>query len=269
MSRFIGRRLQVFCFAATCLTAMPSYANPINLITNGTFTSTTMSGDGQIPTNGLTGWVNNDYNGSTSVGYNFLYLPGTADTTAGLQLWGSNNGGLNVLTNSPAGGNMVGMDGAYQQGTLSQTLTGLTIGTEYYVSFYFAGAQQHGFTGITTEQFAVALSASSTALAPTSTCATTGVQCTINLTNQSLGFTGWNFQGFTFTATSATDTLSFLALGTPNGEPPFSLLSGVSLQIPEPGSVFSLLAGLGSLILLRRRKQTRGLALVPAENAAG
>jgi len=26
---------------------------------------------------------------------------------------------------------------------------------------------------------------------------------------------------------------------------------------------------LGSLILLRRRKQTRGLALVPAENAAG
>ena len=132
---------------------------------------------------------------------------------------------------APDGGNFVGMDGAYQQGVLSQTITGLTAGTFYYLSFDFAGAQQYGFTSATTEQFAVDFTAGSTAPAPTYTCNTTGVQCTTVLHDKPEGFTGWNQAGFTFLATSSTETLSFLAIGTPAGQPPFSLLDGVELQV--------------------------------------
>ncbi len=227
-------------------------AGATNLLTNGSFESYTMA-PGRISANGLTGWVNNNYNANT-LGYNFLYLPNTADTTAPLPLWGINNGGLNTITNSPDGGNFVGMDGAYEQGALSQTLTGLTAGTEYYVSFWFAGAQQHGFNGVTTEQFAVALLGNNAVLAPNANCSTSGVQCTGILTDQSHGFTGWTFAGFTFTATAATDTLSFLALGTPNGEPPFSLIDGAVMDVPEPASVV-MMVGLGAILAARVRRR--------------
>lgn len=234
--------------------AAPADGGPINLITNGDFTAYTQT-PGKVTATGLTGWTNNTYSGSANVGYNFLYLSGAVDKTASLQMWGTNNGGLNTITDSPVGGNILGMDGAYQQSAMSQTLSGLTIGTQYYVSFYFAGAQQLNFSGTTTEQFAVSLQSGNTALAPTANCTTSGVQCTGILTNASHGFTGWNFAGFTFTATAATDTLSFLAIGTPNGQPPFSMLSGVSLQIPEPASIAGLLAGIGALALVRRSRK--------------
>ncbi len=240
------------CAAIASLAPLSAVAGPSNLLTNGSFETYTMP-PGRITSTGLTGWVNNTYNANT-LGYNFLYLPNTADTTAPLPLWGIHNGGLNAITSSPDGGNFVGMDGAYEQGALSQTLTGLTAGTEYYVSFWFAGAQQYGFSGITTEQFAVALLGGNAVLAPNATCATAGAQCTTKLTDQSHGFTGWNFAGFTFTATAATDTLSFLAIGTPNGEPPFSLLDGVMLQVPEPGSIV-LIVGLGALAAARFRRR--------------
>ena len=143
-----------------------------------------------------------------------------------MPLWGVNDGGVSTLTASPAGGNFVGMDGAYQQGSLSQTLTSLTVGAQYYVSFGWAGAQQFNCNGITTEQFAVGFAPGSTGLVGNATCMTADVKCTGVVTDQNHAFTGWNFGGFTFTASSATETLSFLAIGTPAGEPPFSLLSG-------------------------------------------
>ena len=233
--------------------AAPADGGPINLITNGDFTAYTQT-PGKVTATGVTGWTNNPYSGS-NVGYNFLYLSGAVDNTASLQMWGTNNGGLNTITDSPVGGNILGMDGAYQQSAMSQTLSGLTIGTQYFVSFYYAGAQQRNFDGATTERFAVSLLSGNTVLSPGATCATAGVQCTGILNNVSHGFTGWNFAGFTFTATAATDTLSFLAIGTPGGQPPFSMLSGVSLQIPEPASIAGLLAGIGALALVRRRRR--------------
>jgi hypothetical protein len=69
-----------------------------------------------------------------------------------------------------------------------------------------------------------------------------------------MGFTGWMQNGFTFTATSTQETLSFLAIGTPNGQPPFSALADVSLQVPEPGSLTLLLAATGLGFMLRRRR---------------
>jgi hypothetical protein len=243
-----------FCVVTALSIVAPKQlaAGPTNLLTNGSFEQYTMPA-GRISASGLTGWTNNNYNANT-LGYNFLYLPNTADTTAPLPLWGIHNGGLNTITSSPDGGNFVGMDGAYEQGALSQTLSGLTVGTDYYVSFWFAGAQQHGFNGETTEQFAVALLGNSNVLAPNATCKTAGVQCTGILTDPSHGFTGWYSSGFTFTATAATDTLSFLALGTPNGEPPFSLLDGVVLQIPEPASLVAAI-GVGAVFAARLRRR--------------
>jgi hypothetical protein len=242
--------------AATSLLGLTlnATASTTNLIQNGSFESTTLnsvsSAEGttsqQLNFNGFTvnGWTNNSNNGT--IGYNFLFTSGTA-TAAGnagnVSLWNSSNGGVNTIPASPDGGSFLGMDGAYQQATVSQTVNNLTVGATYLLSFYYAGAQQSGFTGQTTEGFTVGFG-SQTYNTPI-------------LTDANHGFTGWTSQSVAFTATSTSQTLSFLADGTPGGEPPFSLLDGVSLvQVtPEP----STLALLGSGILavgglVRRRR---------------
>jgi hypothetical protein len=228
--------------AALLLLASQAHAN--SLVTNGSF---------EVVTNGAcelgsctvaTGW--------SSSGYNFVYAPGTADTTGSytpqfngnLTLWGPGNGSANGLpATSPDGGNFVAADGAFEVGAITQTVNGLTAGDTYAVSFYWAGAQQSGFSGVTTEQWDVSLGAQTID--------------TVIVTDPSHGFTGWQYSTLDFTATSGSEVLSFLAIGTPNGEPPFSLLDGVSMNVvtPEPATLPLLLTGLmGGLGALRSRK---------------
>jgi hypothetical protein len=230
-----------------------------NLVQNGDFSATT-NGAGQLGYNtNATDWA--------TTGYNFLFTPGVADTTGVtsqyssgnwnlLSLWGPNNGSNNGFTAaSPTGGNFIAGDGAFQVGSISQAIAGLTVGEQYNVSFWWAAAQQYGYTGANTEQWQVSL----------------GSQ-TINTAvynNASHGFSGWQQETFSYTATAATEALSFLAVGTPSGQPPFSLLANVSLEVaggfssvssggaaavPEPEMLALMGIGLLGLISVRRQK---------------
>jgi hypothetical protein len=215
-----------------------------NLVTNGSFEMTT-NGNGQLGynTNAL-GW--------TATGYTFIFAPGTADTTGAPgsigtdYLWGPGNGSPNGLTISPDGGNFVAADGGYDPGPLSQSINGLTNGEPVTVGFWWAGAQSRPGFGPTTEQWQVSFGSQT--------------QNTPIVNNASEGFTGWQYVTMNFTASGASDVLSFLAAGTPTGEPPFSLLDGVDVEVPEP-SCKLLLAGVGvvaaGLSKLRRRARAK------------
>jgi hypothetical protein len=56
--------------------------------------------------------------------------------------------------------------------------------------------------------------------------------------------------------------LSFLAVGTPAGLPPFSLLDGVTMTaaVPEPATWGMLAAGLGLVAFARRKAKSQGKA---------
>lgn len=241
-------------FALACAArANTSYG--VDYVVNGSFSSTT-NGTGQLTFNTVaTAWTNLS-DGAGHDGYNFLFGSGVADTTGAtgadgnLKLWGPNDGSANGLpASSPDGGNYIAADGVYEVGAIDQTLsTGLTIGDQYTVGFWWAGAQQEGFNGATTEWWKVTLGDQT--------------QQTSIVSDPNHGFTGWEYVSFNFIADSS-DTvnpvLSFLAGGTPAGEPPFSLLDGVSLyQTPEPGTY--ALIGLGLLVFplaARRRRKKR------------
>ena len=102
----------------------------------------------------------------------------------------------------------------------------------------------YGFDGPTTEAWSVTLGNQTL---------TTDV-----LPNQNHGFTGWKQATLSFVVTNTTEVLSFLALGTPAGVPPFSLLDGVSIsQVPEPTSLALLGLFVGGTGLMARRRQRR------------
>lgn len=238
------------CLAIILLTlavALPASANT-SYVLNGSFESTT-NGNGQLGYNtNATNWTNQ--NNAGTWGYNFLFAPGTADTTGAVgsagtvSLWGPGNGSNNGLTTSPNGGYFIAADPVYQTGTISQVINGLTVGQEYAVQFYWAGAQQYTFNGATTEGWQVTLGSST--------------QSTGTISNVSHGFTGWRLATMDFVATSTSETLSFLALGTPSGLPPFVLLDGVSMiAAPEPGTFVLIGLGLLAIPLGARRIRKR------------
>ena len=246
---------------ALALAAFPALAGP-NLITNGSFEITTgtlqsgsVSAPGQITNSNLTGWTV----GTTGTDLDVLYTPGSADTTGAsggsngnIKLYGPGGGTLapNYSLNglpavSPDGGNFVALDGDQTYGTsLMQSVGGLAIGTNYQLTFQWAGAREYGGAGGTsTESFNVSFGSQSATTGPVSTVAA--------------GFSPWRQASFVFSATAASQLLTFLAVGGPNGTPPFSLLDGVSLvAVPEPAAWLMSVIGLVTLgLTMRLRRQ--------------
>jgi hypothetical protein len=86
--------------------------------------------------------------------------------------------------------------------------------------------------------------------------------------NPSQGFTGWLSQTLTYTATSTSEVLSFLAAGTPSNAPPFSLLDGVSITaVAEPASWMTLVAAVLSIIgVANFKRRSSRLARLAADN---
>ncbi len=116
------------------------------------------------------------------------------------------------------------------------------------MGFWWAAAQQSSFTGVTTEKWQVSLGGNT--------------QTTSTASNLSQGFSGWMHQTLTFTASSGSEALSFLSIGTPisPSEPPFALLADVSFDqtTPEPGAWSMMLGGLGPFGLGALRSKRRG-----------
>jgi hypothetical protein len=243
---------------AAGITASPAFAGVTNLITNGDFTDLT-NGLGQI-TDGenvtsAVGW--------TTTGYNMVMnQAGTSVNTqyGGFTLWDHANGGVSDwsgLTKSGVG-NFLAMDADYDTARVSQTVSGLTVGDTYDLTFNYGFAQQReldgsGFNGATTQNLEVFVG---DANAPAWTSATE------NLANHD--FSGWSSETLTFTATASSEVVSFLAAGSPQ-VPPFTLVSDVSLIESAPElSTWAMMAlgfaGLGYAGFRSARRRQGALA---------
>lgn len=220
-----------------------------NLVTNGNFESTTNGSNKQLSatvTNDadrttLTGWTSSNGNDG---GYNFVLNSSIASTWDSAIWLKSENNGYSV---SPNGGNIFASDPLYWPGTLSQTVTGLTAGTQYTLKFGYALAQQVGFEGANSSDYWQVGFGDST-------------QNSGALGIADGGFSGWKTSTMTFTASGVSQVLSFLAkTGAPAGAPPFLLLDSVTLTaaVPEPSTWGMMLAGFGLVGVLARRRAAR------------
>ena len=227
-----------------CVAALASgAANAAEFVQNGDFenvTGITRSSEfgashiGQA----VDGWRSDQANA-----FNLIFFSANETTDAdtrfgehGQYLWSS--------PASPNGGKFVALDGDTDyNGALTQMITGLTIGASYTLTFDWAAGQYADRTGDTTEKLVVDFGDDSFT--------------TATLNNPSQGFTGWFSVTHTFTATSTSQLLSFLSIGTPNGMPPVALLDSVSLQgsVPEPASWAMFIAGFGLIGSAARRRR--------------
>jgi hypothetical protein len=216
-----------------------------NLVANGNFDKTTNGTNKQ-----LSSTVTNEANRTTIAnwtssngndgGYNFVLDSKTAPTWDSAIWLKGNNNGYNPLDQR---GNIFASDSQYWPGVLSQTVSGLTAGSAYTLSFDYALAQQVGFDGANLNNFwQVGFGGAS--------------QNSTALSIDNGGFSGWKTATMTFVAGDASQVLTFLAKGTAPGAPPFLLLDGVSLvsAVPEPATWGMLLGGLGLLGFAARRR---------------
>jgi hypothetical protein len=200
-------------------------------------------------------------NPGTTAPFDFI-MNNTASTTGTRSLFGHVYLEGSVPA-SPDGGFFLGADGGYAVAPISQAISGLAPNTTYQLSFYWAASQLticdafgDPCKGNTVDDWKVTVDGQTFYSAP------------LPGYNETFGtFGGWMDYSTTFTTGSSisSNLLTFLAGGTPIGEPPFLLLDGVTLtpvsatsSVPEPGPVALLAGGVLSLIgavrLRRRRK---------------
>ncbi|TRW15091.1 PEPxxWA-CTERM sorting domain-containing protein [Glacieibacterium frigidum] len=220
---------------AVAAIAVGTTANAANLVINGSFDADTTATKINFQGN-VTGWTG-------GAALTFLAPPGSADDPAQyLAVYGP------FEDESPDGGNFILADGdpSYSD-AFSQTINGLTIGGKYKIDFYQAAGQQLGFTGATTERWSVTFGTENF------------LSDMFELPEAAVG--PWEAQSYTFTATSVSQVLIFLAVGTPGGAPPISMLDGVSLTaVPEPATWALLIGGFAMVGVAARRRRTTVVA---------
>lgn len=209
----------VALLAATSL----AHAGPVNLLTNGSFESTTLA-------NGS--WTN----ASSIAGWSWLAGPGS-----GFELRN------NVAGAAQDGRNYLELD-TNGNTTIGQSLTGLTAGASYDLSFWYSPRE---FQPASTNGIQVFWN---------------GLLLDATLTGLGGAGNAWTQHQYQVVARAGTNVLSFASVGTSD-----SLggnLDNVSLsnRLPEPGTLALAIAALGAILLLPRRlrrdaEQRRAVAL--------
>jgi hypothetical protein len=143
---------------------------------------------------------------------------------------------------SPDGGMFAHMsgwiDGENQEG-IYQTISGLSVGTDYEIIFWQSITDTNFTPSGQPGQFQVRFGATTQYSTPMAAPAPTTPY-------------GWDLEVLTFTATATTQELSFLAKSVDEVEPAYLGLDGVSIRalvVPEPSSAILLAMG---LVLLSR-----------------
>jgi hypothetical protein len=242
------------------LVSGPAFAQ---LITNGSFE--TNGGIGQVGSNtSASPWtvVPDPRNPGTAT-YGFIFSNANAFTNAPCIAPGctpgstppggagspNGSGGTVALWGTSADGSpqpsfFYGEDTTFQSTLLQQTVTGLTPGQQYALTFEWAAAQQWSFDGGTSDEWVAALGTPS---------ATNPAQSTgfVHIPDQ--GFSGWMNATLIFTATDTSENLTLDGEGLcdlggcgegSSGAPPFALIDSVALTaVPEPSTWAMILVG--------------------------
>jgi hypothetical protein len=222
----LARKLSIIFITAIGSAMLTSSMARANLVTNGSFEFYT----GSAPKDYFSVTMPTNWGGGL---FDTLDAPGTADDplSPGLAVYGP------FPAISPDGGNFVQSDSTPSLSLpVTQTIPGLTVGQSYTVSFYQAAGQQQGGTGASTNQWQVSLGSQT--------------QLSTPMSIPQGGIYPWNAQTMSFSATSTSEVLSFIAVGS-GGVPPQVFLDGVDMEanVPEPSAAL-LLGGIGTVIAI-------------------
>jgi len=220
----ISRKLSTFVIPAIGLALLTCGMARANLVTNGDFSSYVSAPKDWFYNVLPTDWA--------TISYASIDAPNTATTGPAVAVWGP-------FPNPPLGGNFLEDDGSSGLSyPVTQTINGLNVGQSYNLSFYQAGGQQVNDYGATSDYWQVSLGSQT--------------QNSALMSVPSAGVFPWQAQTLPFTASSTSEVLSFLSVGS-GGVPPMVFLADPDLEstVPEP-SAFLLLTGVGTVIAIGR-----------------
>jgi hypothetical protein len=230
----------------------------VTLASSGAYAANEFVTDGQFENGSFNGASGSDLTDWTATGLTRVF--NNADQPEGLGLWANttSGNGWNGMTASGAG-YFVALDGAFptpsDNATLSQTVTGLTVGDKYTLSFNLAFGQERDgpsgdfFNGDTINSLTASVGSAS--------------MNSGNVDLASHGFVPWTTETLNFTATSTSELLSFVAFANVSA-PSYALVSDVSLTsaaAPEPSTWAMMVIGFGGLGYAAYRTRRKRVAV--------